>query len=60
MHLFDDVPDLYGHQMTVEFINLVRQDMQFSGSDALSLQITRDVESAKMMLHKHHEVLGKR
>jgi riboflavin kinase/FMN adenylyltransferase len=60
VHLLDDAFDLYGQRMVVEFIDLVRQDMQFSGPDALSLQITRDVESARMMLRKHHEMLGKR
>lgn len=60
VHLLDDACDLYGQQMTVEFIDLVRQDMQFSGADALSLQIARDVESVRMTLRKHHEVLGKR
>ncbi|MBH0189486.1 MAG: bifunctional riboflavin kinase/FAD synthetase [Nitrospira sp.] len=60
VHLLDDACDLYGQQMAVEFIDLVRQDRQFSGSDTLSLQIARDVASARAMLQKHHEVLGKR
>ena len=60
VHLLDDDPDLYGQQMTVEFIDLVRPDMQFSGADSLSRQIARDVESARAMLHKHHEGAGKR
>lgn len=60
VHLLDDACDLYGQQITVEFIDLVRQDMQFSGADALGLQIARDVESVRMTLQKHHEVLGKR
>jgi len=59
VHLLDDTLNLYGQQMAVEFIDVVRQDVQFSGSDALSLQITRDVESARMRLRRHHEVLGK-
>jgi riboflavin kinase/FMN adenylyltransferase len=58
VHLLDDARDLYGQQMTVEFVDLVRPDMQFSGADALSRQIALDVESARTMLHKHHEVLG--
>ena len=60
VHLLDDVCDLYGQQMAVEFIDLVRPDMQFSGPDSLSLQIARDVESARMMLRKYHELLGMR
>ncbi|MBH0178493.1 MAG: bifunctional riboflavin kinase/FAD synthetase [Nitrospira sp.] len=60
VHLLDDACDLYGQQMAVEFVDLVRPDRQFSGSDTLSLQIARDVASARTMLQKHHEVLGKR
>ncbi|MBH0196332.1 MAG: bifunctional riboflavin kinase/FAD synthetase [Nitrospira sp.] len=60
VHLLDDACDLYGQQMAVEFVDLVRPDRQFSGSDTLSLQIARDVASARAMLQKHHEVLGKR
>jgi riboflavin kinase/FMN adenylyltransferase len=59
VHLFDDVPDLYGHHMTVEFVDRVRLDMQFSGADALSRQIARDVDSVRIMLQKYREVLGK-
>ncbi|OQW36567.1 MAG: hypothetical protein A4E20_06690 [Nitrospira sp. SG-bin2] len=59
VHLFDDVPDLYGHHMTVEFVDRVRLDRQFSGADALSRQIARDVDSVRIMLQKYREVLGK-
>jgi riboflavin kinase / FMN adenylyltransferase len=58
VHVFDETPDLYGQQMTVEFIELVRPDMQFSGADALSRQIALDVESARTMLCAHSEAMG--
>jgi FAD synthase len=45
--------------MTVEFVDRVRLDMQFSGADALSRQIARDVDSVRIMLQKYREVLGK-
>lgn len=57
VHLLDEACDLYGQQMTVEFVDLVRPDMQFSGADALSRQIARDVESARMMLGKHRDAM---
>jgi riboflavin kinase/FMN adenylyltransferase len=58
VHLLDEARDLYGQEMTVEFVGLVRPDMQFSGAEALGRQIARDVESARTMLRKHHEVPG--
>lgn len=58
VHLLDEAQDLYGQRMTVEFVGLVRPDMQFSGADALSRQIARDVESARAMLQKHHAAPG--
>jgi riboflavin kinase / FMN adenylyltransferase len=57
VHLLNEACDLYGQQMTVEFVDLVRPDMQFSGADALSRQIARDVESARMMLCKHRDAM---
>jgi riboflavin kinase/FMN adenylyltransferase len=57
VHVLDDVLDLYGQQMTVEFIELVRPDMQFSGAEDLSRQIALDVESARMMLRKHRDAM---
>jgi riboflavin kinase/FMN adenylyltransferase len=41
---------LYGRQMTVEFIDFVREDLKFSSVDALKEQIARDCEKAQAML----------
>lgn len=59
VHLLDDAHDLYEEQIAVEFVERVRGDMQFSGGDALSRQIALDVESARTMLRRHHEMSGK-
>jgi len=60
-YLLADAPhDLYGQLIAVEFVEYVRGDIQFAGGDALSRQIARDVESARAMLHRHHETIGER
>jgi riboflavin kinase/FMN adenylyltransferase len=50
VHLFDEEPDLYGERIVVEFVGRVRGDVRFSGTEALSRQITLDVESARELL----------
>ncbi len=60
VHLLDDVCELYGERISVEFIERVRGDVQFTGSEALRCQIVQDVESARGMLRRYHEVSGQR
>ena len=60
VHLLDDVCELYGERVSVEFVERVRGDMQFDGSEALRRQIGADVESARGMLRRYHEVSGQR
>ena len=60
VHLLDESQNLYGRQITVEFVQPVRGDMRFDGADALSRQIVRDVETARTMLRNSHEVVGER
>ena len=60
VHLLDESQNLYGQLITVEFIESVRGDMQFPGADALSRQIMLDVETARTMLRRSHEVMGGR
>ncbi|MDA8975806.1 riboflavin biosynthesis protein RibF [Akkermansiaceae bacterium] len=48
-HLFsDDVPDSYGWEVEVGFIEKIREEKKFSGIDELKAQIDRDIQSAKM------------
>jgi riboflavin kinase/FMN adenylyltransferase len=58
VYLIEGGHGLYGHSMTVEFIERVRGDMQFAGGDALSRQIASDVVAATAMLRRHHESTG--
>ncbi|HXV67471.1 MAG TPA: bifunctional riboflavin kinase/FAD synthetase [Nitrospira sp.] len=58
VYLIEGGHELYGHSMTVEFIERVRGDMQFAGGDALSHQIASDVVAATAMLRRHHESTG--
>lgn len=50
--------DLYGHTLTVEFLERIRGEAQFDGETALSRQIASDVESAKTILRRHHHAIG--
>ncbi|MBX3303280.1 MAG: bifunctional riboflavin kinase/FAD synthetase [Nitrospira sp.] len=56
--ILDGPHDLYGHTITVEFLERIREDAQFDGETALRRQITSDVESAKTILRRHHQVIG--
>lgn len=56
--ILDGTHDLYGHTLTVEFLERIREDAQFDGETALRRQITSDVESAKTILRRHHQAIG--
>ncbi len=50
VYLFDFRGDLYGKQMEVSFIKLLRGEEKFSDAESLMRQIRRDVETAKQVL----------
>lgn len=52
--ILDGQYDLYGHRITVEFIDHIRGDAQFDSEEALSRQIAVDVESARQVLRRYH------
>lgn len=56
--ILDGTHELYGQTLSVEFIERVRGDAEFSGEAALSRQIAVDVESAKAILRRHHHAIG--
>ena len=60
VHLLDEAIDLYEERIAVEFVGRVRGDMEFEGGEALSRQIGLDVESARAMLRRYHEMQGGR
>lgn len=47
IHLFDFVGDLYGAHLNVRFVKKIRDEMKFSGLDALRAQIARDSAMAR-------------
>lgn len=46
-HILDYSGDLYGHDLTLEFISRLRDEMKFSGIEALIAQIHSDIEAAR-------------
>ena len=50
VHLLDFAGDLYGRHLRVQLIDWIRPDATFAGLPELTLQIGRDVESARILL----------
>lgn len=49
-HLFNFDADIYGEQITIEFVKLLRKEMRFEGVDALTDQLNKDKEMALSIL----------
>ena len=47
VHLFDFAREIYGKHLHVDFLHKLRDEMKFSGLEALTKQISLDVEQAK-------------
>jgi riboflavin kinase/FMN adenylyltransferase len=47
VHLFDFSADIYGRQLQVDLLHRIRDEMRFESLDALTAQITRDVDAAR-------------
>ena len=52
VNLLDQTSDLYGQDITVQFVARVRGDHTFASADDLSKQIVRDVEQARISLQR--------
>lgn len=50
VHILDFDRDIYGEKIRVNFIERIRDEIKFSGIEALSRQIRRDVETARNMI----------
>jgi riboflavin kinase/FMN adenylyltransferase len=50
VHILDFESDIYGQKIRVNFIQRIRDEIKFSSIDALSRQITQDVEAARNIL----------
>ncbi len=49
VHLFDFDGDIYGHKVSVQFVEMLRAEKKFDGLDALKAQIARDSEQARVI-----------
>ena len=52
VNLLDQTLDLYGQELTVQFVARVRGDHTFASADELSKQIAHDVEQARISLRR--------
>jgi riboflavin kinase/FMN adenylyltransferase len=50
-HLLDFGRDIYGQRLTLHFVRRLRPEQRFNGVEALVVQIRRDVEQARQLLH---------
>ncbi len=50
VNLLDEREEIYGQDMTVLFVDRLRGDLTFSSAEALSVQIARDVDRARVCL----------
>ncbi len=57
VYLLDGMHELYGKNLTVEFIDRIRGDMKFDSEEALRQQIASDVESAQGVLRRYHQTI---
>jgi riboflavin kinase/FMN adenylyltransferase len=53
VYLLDVQRDLYGESIAVQFVERIRDDIQFASGEALSRQISLDVERARTLLRRH-------
>lgn len=55
VHLFDFHGNLYGDRITVEMVELLRQDAPFQGLEALSEQLRKDADHSRKVLGTESE-----
>ena len=52
VHLLDFEQDIYGEEVTVYFLNYLRDEQKFDNLDDLKAQIYQDVEDSRRMLEE--------
>ncbi len=57
-HLFDFDGDLYGQRIEVEFVAKLRDELRFDNVDALTEQMHRDAEQARVILGMQQQRRG--
>lgn len=50
VHILDFKDDIYNEKIRVNFVSRIRDEIKFSGIEALSAQITRDIRTARDLL----------
>ncbi|MCK8600621.1 bifunctional riboflavin kinase/FAD synthetase [Desulfoferrobacter suflitae] len=50
VHIFDFNQDLYGKEITVQFVDRLRDEQRFAGPEELAVQIHRDIQTAREIL----------
>jgi len=50
VHLLDFAEDIYGEQLTIEFVERLRAEIKFTDSEELVSQIHKDIKQAKTIL----------
>jgi len=54
-HLLDYAGDLYSQKMSLEFLSRLRDELKFSGVDALVAQIQTDIQQARSLFHSQRD-----
>jgi riboflavin kinase/FMN adenylyltransferase len=52
-HIFDFHEDLYGRQLTIQFMARLRDEQSFESAEALALQMQHDEQQARKILTPH-------
>ena len=58
VNLLGQTSDLYGQEISVQFVGWIRGDHTFASADELSKQIVRDVEQARITLRRIQQESG--
>ena len=55
-HIFDFEGDLYGQRVAVDFLDFLRPEKRFEGTEALRAQIERDTANARALFASHRQI----
>lgn len=58
VHLLDFSQNIYGRDVSVEFIEFLRDDIKFESKEALMAQIRRDEEASRDILSSYNEFIA--
>ena len=50
VNIFDFSEDIYGKNIAIEFVDLIREEQRFESKEALSAQLVKDEEAARKLL----------